>query len=498
MLRELAGGKPFDAPQLVQSSLLRGAERLSSLYRYFLRRPADPDALRRGTDRCGTLYGYLRTAAGLARSAEARMHPNWLLHALMWPLHVVRNRVAQDPPGVAAAGRRTTDAPASLSIGAGVGPDAERVPGINLVGYIAAELGVGEAARSLARACVAAKVPYSVFDVGYQSSNLQRDRSALEHATHKHFPIDLVYVNADQTAVTVNHLRATGALGAYRIGFWHWEQPRFPDRWLDAFTHLDEVWVPSTFVRDAVAAVSPLPVHVVPHALQFAASPGVRRSDFGLPEDKLLVLVMYDFHSYQYRKNPQAAIAAFRAAAAGREDAVLVLKTINGEHHPEALAQVRASLADLPGTVMIDSFLTRQQVWDLQSCCDMLVSLHRAEGFGLGPAEMMFLGKPVVATGWSANTDFMTAENSMPVRYTLKPLEQDVGAYPAGPDWAEADIGHAAECIRRLLDDPGLRSAVGARASRDIRAQLDPEAVGRKVRERLQAIAMWHPKLQVL
>lgn len=499
MLRDLANGKPFDAPQLVRSKLFTGAERLSSLYRYFLRRPADPGALRNSADRCGSLHGYLRTAAGIARSAEAKMYPNWVLHALAWPWHIVTQRLLRNIPLRAAApAAGAPSAPARLAIGPGVGPDGERVPGINLVGYIAAELGVGEAARSLARACVAAKVPYSVVDVGFQSSNLQRDRSALEHATNKHFPIDLVYVNADQTAVTVNHLRSTGASAAYKIGFWHWEQPRFPDRWLDAFTHLDEVWVPSTFVRDAVAAVSPLPVHVVPHALQVAASPDAKRSDFGLPEDKLLALVMYDFHSYQYRKNPQAAIAAFRAAAAGRDDAVLVLKTINGEHHPEAMAELRASLADLPGTVMIDSFLTRQQVWDLQSCCDMLVSLHRAEGFGLGPAEMMYLGKPVVATDWSANTDFMNAGNSMPVRYTLKALEQDIGAYPAGPEWAEADVGHAAECIRRLLDSAELRRTIGERAARDIRQQLDPDAVGRKVRERLQAICMWHPKLQVL
>lgn len=494
MLRSLASGKPFDAPHLARSSLLKGAGRLSGLYRYFLRRPADPAALRMTADRCGSLYGYLRTAAGIARSAEARMHPGWTLRVLGWPVHALSGQSAQAelPAAVTPGGT----APARLAIAPGASPASEPVPGINLIGYVAAELGLGEAARSLARACVAAQVPYSVFDVGFQSSNLQRDRSAFEHASNRHFPIDLVYVNADQAAVTVNHLRASGAMGAYRIGFWHWEQPRFPERWLDAFTHLDEIWVPSTFVRDAIAAVSPLPVFVVPHALEFSASPGARRSDFGLPEDKVLALVMYDFHSYQHRKNPQAAIAAFRQAAAGRSDAVLVLKTINGEHHPEALATLRASLADLPGTVVIDTFLTRQQVWDLQSCCDMLVSLHRAEGFGLGPAEMMYLGKPVVATNWSANTDFMDDENSMPVHYTLKPLEQDVGAYPAGPDWAEADIGHAAQCIRRLLEDPALRHAIGARAALDIRAQLAPAVVGNKVRERLQAISMWHPRLK--
>ena len=108
---------------------------------------------------------------------------------------------------------------------------------------------------------------------------------------------------------------------------------------------------------------------------------------------------------------------------------------------------------------------------------------------------MMYLGKPVVATGWSANMDFMHAENSMPVQYTLEPLLEAVGAYPAGPLWAQADIDHAAACIRRLLDDAGLRQEMGQRAAQDIRRQLDPKTVGKLVSDRLKAIVHWHPEL---
>ena len=481
-LRQLARGKPFDHPDLTSHRAVNGPGRLSGIYQYFLSRPADPGALRDYAHRCSTLPGYLRTAIGVGRSAESRRVPGWQRRLLMWP--VAGLRLAVDPAPASQPGQPRVDEPVAA-------PDS--APGTNLVGYIAAELGLGEAARSLARACSAAGVPYSVTDVGYQSANLQRDTQALANASARRFDIDLLYVNADQTPRTVAHLKAQGLAANYRIGFWHWEQPQLPDAHLGAFSMLDEIWVPSNFVRDAVAAVSPLPVVVVPHALQFAPTPGIGRSAFGLPGDKLLALVMYDFHSYQQRKNPQAAIAAFRQAQAGRSDCALVVKTINGEHHPEAQAELRASLADLPGTVLIDQFLTRQQVWDLQSCCDMLISLHRAEGFGLAPAEMMYLGKPVVATGWSANMDFMHAENSMPVHYTLAPLRETVGAYPAGPLWAEADVEHAADCLRRLLDDAGLRASMGARAARDIRAQLHPDTVGKLVAERLKVIARWYP-----
>ena len=492
-LRLLAAGKPFEHPGLAHSSAFTGPARLTGIYKYFLNRPADVNALRLFSHRCITWPGYLRTAIGVGRSAESRREPGWQWRILAWPVAGMRmTPVGPAPASVPEAAPAGQSAPARVHEPAAA---PEQAPGINLVGYIAAELGLGEAARSLARACSAVGVPYSVTDVGYQTGNLQRDTQALANASARRFEIDLLYVNADQTPRTVAHLKSKGLSSRYRIGFWHWEQPQLPDIHLGAFNELDEVWVPSNFVRDAVAAVSPLPVVVIPHALQFAPTPGVKRSAFGLPENKLLALVMYDFHSYQHRKNPQAAIEAFRMAQAGRTDCALVVKTINGEHHPEAQAELRASLADLPDTVVIDDFLTRQQVWDLQSCCDMLISLHRAEGFGLAPAEMMYLGKPVVATGWSANMDFMHAENSMPVHYTLEPLREAVGAYPAGPLWAEADVGHAADCLRRLFNDPALRASIGARAAQDVSRQLHPETVGKLVADRLKALGRWYPGL---
>lgn len=368
--------------------------------------------------------------------------------------------------------------------------------GLNLVGYLTAELGLGEAARSLARACVEAEIPFSALDVGFQSQNLQRDTSVLTHAVSDRFGIDLLYVNADQTATTTSYLKGRSLPASYRIGYWHWEQPQLPVTALSAFAHVDEVWVPSTFVHDAVAPYAPVPVVKIPHAISFSPSAGLQRSQFGLPQDKLLVLVMYDFHSYQYRKNPQAAITAFRKAATQRRDVALVIKTINGHHHPVARQELQDSVGDLQQIIFIDEFLTRQQTWDLQACCDILLSLHRAEGFGLVPAEMMYLGKPVIATDWSANTDFMTADNSMPVRYELQTLSHAVGVYPAGQQWAQADTDHAAWCLTRLLDDPLLRQQIGEKAATHIHHHLSPHAVGALVRRRLSLLGFWQPNLR--
>jgi glycosyltransferase involved in cell wall biosynthesis len=364
------------------------------------------------------------------------------------------------------------------------------------MGYVRADLGLGEAARSLALACKAADIPFSATDLGHQTLHPQSSYAILDTAVAARFPIDLHYVNATHAQPTARWLEEQGlGRNRYTIGFWHWEQPVLPEAHHAAFQYVDEVWAPSTFVADAIAAVSPIPVFKLPHAVVCEASPLADRSQFGLPADRLLVLVMYDFLSYQFRKNPEAAIEAFRIAARGQTGMGLVIKTINGDKHADALAQLKASVADLPHVYFVDRFLSRQQTWDLQACCDVLLSLHRAEGFGLAPAEMMRLGKAVVATGWSANMDFMTHENAMPVRFSLQPLAHDIGAYPAGPLWAEAEVEHAAWCLQQLAQDPPLRQALGQRAASDIRYQLCPARVGEQMANRLKILGHWRPDL---
>ncbi|MBQ0918450.1 glycosyltransferase [Hydrogenophaga aromaticivorans] len=478
-----------------------GLRRLHALFHGMLQRAPDRAALVDLLPLMNHRTGLLRVALALARSAEARALSPGIAQRLVRALRPLAGGSAWDDPpalALALAPLPEPDTPLARTRSAPVSrPSALPCPqGLNLIGYIKAELGVGEAARSLARACQAADIAYSTFDVGHQSQNLQRDDSIVAQASPRHYAIDLLYVNPSHTAATVEHLREQGkSRGAYAIGFWHWEQPELPPHFHGAFAHVDEVWVPSTFVQDAVADVAPVPVFKVPHAVSFTPSSQVSRRTFGLPEGRKLVLVMYDFMSSQHRKNPQAAVAAFRIAARRQPELGLVIKTLNSEHHPQALAELLDSVADLPHVTFINHFLTRQGSWDLMSCCDILLSLHRAEGFGLAPAEMMSLGKPVVATGWSANMDFMTTDNSLPVRYTLRPLEHDLAAYPAGPLWAEADVEHAAHCLEDLATDAPLAQRLGQRAALDIRQQLSPQVVGARIRQRLQMLGHWHPEL---
>jgi glycosyltransferase involved in cell wall biosynthesis len=204
-----------------------------------------------------------------------------------------------------------------------------------------------------------------------------------------------------------------------------------------------------------------------------------------------LFLFVYDLNSTQERKNPRAVIAAFRRAFPIGGPVGLVVKTHNPDRHSTAFAELQAKLEGLPNTFLICETLPRTAVYELQQACDSFVSLHRAEGFGLGVAEAMFLGKPVIATDWSGTAEFVNVTNGCPVNYRLLTLDRNYGPYLRGQTWADPDIDHAAHWMRSVMDDSGLREKLGKRAAADIRKNFSPEVIGRRYQRRLEAFSLW-------
>jgi glycosyltransferase involved in cell wall biosynthesis len=258
------------------------------------------------------------------------------------------------------------------------------------------------------------------------------------------------------------------------IGYWAWELPRLPDGWQASLRYLHEIWVPSTFTRDAVSAATDKPVHVVPHPLPAIAATPDMRGKLGLPADALVVLNVFHLGSAFSRKNPVAAVAAFRKAFGDRPDRVLAIKLIdNGA--VDARRELDIAIAGASNIRLIEGMLPEADMAGLMAAADIVISLHRSEGFGLVPAQAMALGKPVIATGWSGNLDFMNKNNSALVSYSLIPVRDPEGAFNADDQtWAEANINEAAEWLRRLAGDAGLRARLGAAAAKDVAAQLSP------------------------
>ena len=210
-----------------------------------------------------------------------------------------------------------------------------------------------------------------------------------------------------------------------------------------------------------------------------------------MPADPYLFLTLFDLNSYAERKNPRAAVAAFRASGLAGQGAALVVKVQNAAGNPDDLAVLQAAVRDLPGTVLLTETLSREDIYALEAACDAFVSLHRAEGFGLAVAECMFLGHPVISTDWSATAEYVTADNGCPVRATLIPLEKNHGPYSRGQVWAEPDVTQAADWMRRLFADPARGISLGAAARATMIERFAPAVIGARYRRRLEAIATW-------
>jgi glycosyltransferase involved in cell wall biosynthesis len=177
-------------------------------------------------------------------------------------------------------------------------------------------------------------------------------------------------------------------------------------------------------------------------------------------------------------------IKAFRKAFDQSEDVLLVIKTINGEHAPERVEFLKNAARDC-NAVFLDGHISRQRMTNLNSTFDCFVSLHRSEGLGIGMAQAMYLGKPVIATGYSGNMDFMNHNNSFLVRYRLAELEQDYGPYEKGNVWAEPDLDHAAELMRTVVFDRATATRIAERAAADIRMRMTVDVAGAEMKARL-------------
>jgi glycosyltransferase involved in cell wall biosynthesis len=368
------------------------------------------------------------------------------------------------------------------------GPPGGALPGVNVCGYLRNESGLGAAARGYIRALRTAGVQVGLKDVSHLSVNRSEDVSLGDTPEGVPHPVNLVCINADQHFVVAEHLEDFFE-GRYNIGVWAWELPGFPEEWLDRFAHYDEIWVGSSFIANALGPISPVPVVRVPPPLG-AGRRGSRergRKRLGVASDEFLFTFVFDFHSYAERKNPLGAIQAFRAAFDPGERVRLVVKCVNQESAARAFDEMQEAAQGHRVSIQA-GYWRDSELRDLMAACDAYVSLHRSEGTGLTITEAMALGKPIIATGWSGNMDFMTVANSFPVEYRLIELDKNVGPYRAGQVWADPSIEHAAEMLRRVTENRDEAGARAARAASDIDTMYSERAIAAIVRRRLEVI----------
>lgn len=385
----------------------------------------------------------------------------------------------------------------------------ETLWGFNIFGYVTGMFGQAQVTRTMMRTIHAQDIPMCYRDMSvYDSRTTTAPEYLGRECQGREMPYAVNLFSANPPACMLRMYIQWATLRPekqFNAILPFWELPILPEDWKRGLQMMDVVLAPSAFVAETVAAEAPgVPIIRFPQAVFLPNDVVADRERWGLSPDTVVFLSAFDVTSDIERKNPWAAIEAFERAFEPGDGAQLLIK-LNaadaGPKHGFLLNRLRDLVSHRADMSIVDEHLPYRDLLELYASCDVLVSLHRAEGLGLVLMEAMTLGKPVICTGWSGNMDFTTEENSCLVPYEMVPVAATHDAYRAQgfsrePEWAEPNVVIAADWMRRLAEDPETRARLGSRAASDMKIRREAYELG-DVFEEIRALyvdrSRWEP-----
>lgn len=368
---------------------------------------------------------------------------------------------------------------------------------VTVAGLFSTASGLGAGARRLTYGLQASGIDTHAFDLGpaFRQSNL--DWHVPPPPATSKGPL-IVHINGQYLPYALLKMPSKFTAKRYVIGYWNWELPIVPESWRLAEKHVHEIWTASQFTAAALRARIKSPVHVVPYPLKIDTPSPMQRAELGIPENAFLVFNAFNAGSGYSRKNPDGVVDAFIQAFGGNSEAYLLIKIGDANLAPSQINSLRERIANHQNISLLMDIYSDADVLRLITMCDVVMSLHRSEGFGFLMAEAMHLGRPVIATNWSGNVDFMSARNSWPVAHGMSPCFDPQGTYTLKDAmWAEPDVNQAAGYLLEIYNDPDSARRKTEIAHQDIadytafhrfKAALPPEFL-----ERCQTDALSRP-----
>lgn len=357
--------------------------------------------------------------------------------------------------------------------------------GINLIGNIRGDSGLGQSCRLLADELEHSKLDFCIYEQHisekFSMTNHDYDYKISEELRYN---VNLIHISPNEFTISFLQLGKSVWDYRYNIAFWLWELEEFPEQWIDCISIIDEIWTPSEFVSESIRKVTDKPVYTIPYHVTAPADSKYDRQYFGLPDSKFLFLMTYDSGSMMERKNPIGTLEAFKKAFDKNNTEVGLVIKVSGDSGNE-VKLIKKYLDGYENVYFITETLSKIEINSLISSVDVYVSLHRAEGFGLVLAEAMEIGTPTIATNWSANTEFMNTEVACMVDYTLVQLKKDIGPFQEGNRWAEPDINQASSYMQKLFEDAEYYNKIATNARKYIEKKLSMEKIADMIKKRI-------------
>jgi glycosyltransferase involved in cell wall biosynthesis len=359
--------------------------------------------------------------------------------------------------------------------------------GTDVIGMFHAEDGIGQSGRLLVESLRSCNTAVST--VTFKKTESRQGNKYLSDDVGR-YKVVISAVNAELVEPVQKKFGSYFFQDTYKIGQWFWELETAPTWYKDAYKFVDELWAPTQFIREMLQRDAPRDVVIthMPLSLQIPkVDTTLARTDFRL-DGRFFFLFVFDFRSVMKRKNPLGLVAAFRSAFQLNEGPVLVIKCVNGEKRPAEFSELLSAVKGMDDIVVINEYFEAEKSAALMNLCDCYVSLHRSEGLGLTIAEAMLLGKPVIATGYSGNLDFMSPDTSYLVPWKRVKVGKGAEAYSSRATWAEPNIEVAAEMMRSVYENPEQARAKALSGQRDLEQRFGHEIVGARMKARLEEI----------
>jgi glycosyltransferase involved in cell wall biosynthesis len=360
------------------------------------------------------------------------------------------------------------------------------------IGYLEAGMGLGQSLRSLVRSVAATQLPFALYpyQAGVETRLTEPFMEHLYDRRSRH-RINIFEMAADQVEVALREIGRWKYSQSYNILRTYWELNKVPLDWTSMLKRIDEIWVPNVFVANSFRDVFCGPIYIVPPAVDVDEKGDFVRDYFGLDPGRFYFMFSFDYFSSPARKNPLGVIRAFQAAfpKSGSCAVGLVIKSIGTDLN---LSEITSAILEAARTdqrvKVISSMLSRSEMLSLLSHIDCYVSLHRSEGFGLGMAEAMALGKPVIGTAYSGNTEYLTDRTGFPVRFHLRSVLDGEYPHSDGQSWAEPDEVAAVEAMRQIVQNQEDRERRAAAGKAFVNYHYSLKKVGEIASSRLQDI----------